>query len=127
LPKETAAKKKPIEVEILPPSGREKSNRNLKMYQPGQSGNPKGRPKGKPLRDALLEQAALIMEGTDMTKLRGIARALFKEALDGDVHAINSIADRLDGKAVALVGADDERPMITEVRHLVVHHDGTNV
>ena len=36
--------------------------------------------------------------GANHKVLRGIAKALLAKATDGDMHAINCLADRLDGK-----------------------------
>jgi hypothetical protein len=73
-----------------------------------------GRPKGsenkdKPFRDALrLELAAA---GDDGKKLRSIARALIAKAEEGELQAIQQIADRLDGKPAqeSTVTIDDKR------------------
>lgn len=67
-------------------------------FQKGQSGNPSGKTKSEKLfKDALL-LAVKRTEG-DKTKLARIAEALVDKAIDGDVPAINAVADRLDGKA----------------------------
>ena len=58
-------------------------------------------------------------------KLRAVAEALVDKALTGDVQAINSIADRLDGKvAQAIVGGDEETPaikMVAKVINEIIH------
>ena len=47
--------------------------------------------------------------GDDHKALRKIAAALLAKAADGDVPAINSLADRTDGKvAQALIGDSEE-------------------
>src|SRR5690349_12967880 len=65
-------------------------------FEPGQSGNPGGRPKSKPFADALRMEIAAA--GADHKALREVARALLTKAAEGDVPAINALADRLDGK-----------------------------
>ncbi len=113
-------KTKPVQETLPPGAASARSLENLKPpWKAGQSGNPKGRPATKPFKTALLKAVNKAMG--DETKLKEIANALVKQALKGNVQAIKEIGDRLDGKAVALVGSDDERPVISEVRHLIVH------
>lgn len=47
------------------------------------------------------------------TRLRAVADALVKKAMDGDVPAIREIADRLDGKVPQAVvgGEEDDAPL----------------
>lgn len=82
-------------------------------FEPGVSGNPAGTP--GPKHNKLFKEALLLAvkrtEG-DKTQLAHIAEALVKKAKDGDVPAINSVADRLDGKATQPIGGDDEAPPI---------------
>jgi Family of unknown function (DUF5681) len=76
-------------------------------FEKGKSGNPGGRPKGKPFRDALMMEIAAA--GDNHKALRKIAAALLAKAANGDVSAINSLADRTDGKvAQALIGDSEE-------------------
>lgn len=67
-------------------------------WKKGQSGNPNGRAKEKPFADAL--RMEINAAGADHKKLRLIAKALLDKAEDGDMQAINCVADRLDGKPV---------------------------
>jgi hypothetical protein len=60
----------------------------------GQSGNPRGRASQKPFADAL----AMEIKGANQKQLRLIARRLLDKATEGDMQAINCLADRLDGK-----------------------------
>lgn len=62
----------------------------------GQSGNPRGRAAEKPFADAL--RMEIKAGGDDHQKLRAIARKLLEKAEEGDMQAINCLADRLDGK-----------------------------
>jgi len=76
-------------------------------FEKGKSGNPGGRPKGRPFRDALMME--IKAAGDDHKALRKIAAALLAKAANGDVPAINSLADRTDGKvAQALIGDSEE-------------------
>jgi hypothetical protein len=66
-------------------------------FAKGQSGNPGGRGKEAKLFKDALTVAIKRAEG-DKTMLAHIADALVAKAMMGDVPAINTIADRLDGK-----------------------------
>lgn len=87
---------------------------NLKPPWPkGQTGNPNGRPKGRTmqarLRDAIEKAAA---GGKDLGD--AIAAVHIREALKGNVKAIEMIYERLDGKPlqpVQLSGDDDGAPI----------------
>jgi hypothetical protein len=66
-----------------------------------------GARKVKPFRDALMME--IKAAGDDHKALRKIAAALLAKAANGDVPAINSLADRTDGKvAQALIGDSEE-------------------
>jgi hypothetical protein len=79
------------------PDSRERSNANLKPFQPGQSGNPKGRPKSKTISEALRE--LLEKEGNEGKLLVDqIAEILLEKAKFGDLSAIKEVADRTEGK-----------------------------
>ena len=65
-------------------------------FKKGQSGNPNGAWVEKPFRDALRMEIAAADD--DVKVLRTIARKLLDRAVEGDLAAITSIADRLDGK-----------------------------
>lgn len=81
-------------------------------FAPGVSGNPAGTPgpkHNKLFRDALT-LAVKRSEG-DKTDLARIAEALVNKAKDGDVPAINAVADRLDGKAPQAIVGDPENPL----------------
>jgi hypothetical protein len=66
-------------------------------FRPGKSGNPAGRPKANPtfaadLRDALAEIVAVDgVKQAGVTKQRMIIRTLLREAMGGDLRAINTI------------------------------------
>ena len=67
-------------------------------FQKGQSGNPKGRAVAgdKPATDALRMEVA----ADDHKVLRELAKILIARAKSGDMQAMNTIFDRLEGKAL---------------------------
>jgi Family of unknown function (DUF5681) len=67
-------------------------------FQPGRSGNPRGRPPGEICLTALL-RAALAEKDIDgkRTKARAVIDALVSEACQGKTAAIQQIFDRIDG------------------------------
>jgi hypothetical protein len=74
----------------------------------GQSGNPKGRAAEKPFADAL--RMEIKDAGEDHQKLRIIAKKLLDKAAEGDMQAINCLADRLDGKPSQAVEVSGDTP-----------------
>jgi hypothetical protein len=78
-------------------------------FQPGQSGNPKGKPKWKMLSDTYRAKLAERVPGDERGRnyAEAIADAAFAAALEGQIGAIQEIADRTEGKpaqAIALSG-----------------------
>lgn len=73
-------------------------------FQPGQSGNPKGRASEKPFRVAI--DMELKAAGEDHKKLRAIAKRLLDEAEKGEAWAVKEVADRLDGKPTQIMDVD---------------------
>src|SRR5262245_20303313 len=69
---------------------------NNMAWKKGQSGNPAGRAVEKPFADAL--RMEIKAAGEDHQQLREIARKLLEKASQGDMQAINCLADRLDGR-----------------------------
>ena len=65
-------------------------------WKKGESGNPQGRAIEKPFADAL--RMEIKAAGDNHKKLREIASKLLDKAADGDMQAINCLADRLDGR-----------------------------
>ena len=77
---------------------------NSNQFQPGQSGNPKGRPKGvKNLATDLeeeLEQFVVVHEGNQtlkVTKQRAMLKSLFAKAMKGDVRASAALINLIVG------------------------------
>ncbi len=84
-------------------------------WQPGQTGNPKGRPKGaqsittvlKKIIEKKMDTIDPVTKNKDRKKIKEIiALALVGKALKGDVKAIEEILDRLEGKVTQKVEAD---------------------
>ena len=116
-------------------TGRERSLANLKPFQPGQSGNPKGRPKSITLSEALRQQLAQQIPGkSEQTYAEKIALMLCKEAAKGNVGAAREIADRTEGKPRQTVDVDmslfdwralakahgiDERDVLAEAQRII--------
>ncbi len=77
------------------------------MFQPGKSGNPQGGRKDKVFADAVRTAINEYAEekdpsGKKQKNIRVLARKLVKMATKGDMAAMREIADRLDGKSVAV-------------------------
>lgn len=93
-------------------------------FQPGQSGNPKGRPR----RDTFLTQH-LIAElnsidlATEVTRGRNVIRALIGKAEGGDVGAAKEVYDRIEGKVTQPIGGDEENPLVLTLAGLGVSVD----
>jgi hypothetical protein len=86
--------------------GRDKRIANLRPFQKGQSGNPKGRPKSAMLSDALRRKLQEAMpDAPEKTLAYGVADALIKQALNGDVSAIKEVFDRTEGKVSQKIDA----------------------
>lgn len=90
-------------------------------FEPGKSGNPAGF-NGKPFRDAL--RAEIADAGDDFKALRRIARNLIKQAQKDEtaaLPAINTVADRLDGKVPqAVIGGGETDPAIQHKHEVLV-------
>lgn len=78
-------------------------------FQPGVSGNPKGKPKGARHFSTLLKEAIIkVAEGDDMPADRMIVKQLVDKAKKGDLQAIDRVLDRVDGKAEQTINLDAE-------------------
>ncbi len=75
-------------------------------WQPGQSGNPKGRPIKRPIGDGLKRLFAKLSD-LDVEEYN---RQLFMKAASGDVQAWEKVADRVDGKVAQPIGGTDDLP-----------------
>jgi hypothetical protein len=70
--------------------------KNLKPFEKGVSGNPGGRPKWKHVTE-------LMKTETNQEKLAVIVDNVFDLALEGNMRAVEFIADRLEGKVTQRV------------------------
>jgi len=82
-------------------------NKIGKQFPKGVSGNPQGRPKLTRLTDALREQLAEINPNApEETIAEQIARALIREAKDGNVQAAREIGNRTEGRPKQAIDLD---------------------
>ena len=83
--------------------------KNLKPFEKGVSGNPGGRPKWKQVTE-------LMKSETNQEKLAVIVDKVFDLALEGNMRAVEFIADRLEGKVAqrVTVTTNDEPQQIFE-------------
>ena len=75
----------------------EKSLKNLKKFQPGQSGNPNGRPKKLPALDEILANVlgqTKEVNGEQITAAEAIIRKLFQQAASGSIQAAKILLER---------------------------------
>ena len=92
-------------------------------FQPGQSGNPRGRAKGqqnlKTLFNKILNEKIAVREGANtrkVSKAEAILRTVVVGALKGDVRHTAMLVKLAEQAG----GFDDERTEITEIRRIIV-------
>lgn len=75
------------------------------LFQPGVSGNPKGRPKGSlSIVSAIRQKLEKAPPGSEKTYLEMfVDRVMEKAMVDGDVAMMRDMIDRIDGKPQASV------------------------
>jgi len=70
--------------------------------RPGMALNPFGKPKGTKhfatIFMEVLKEEIKLKDGRKMTKSRAMTEAMVLQAMKGNVHAFDSVADRVDGK-----------------------------
>ena len=114
---------------------------NLKMWKPGQSGNPSGRPKTRPISDAYLAVADLPLPEDWRLKLKlpkgatyrqAVALRQFHQAIKGIPQAAREIREAIEGKSsqrIELTGAGGKplnptqapRPMLNLTDAQLIH------
>ena len=101
------------------------------QFKPGESGNPAGRPKRLPVTDFITEQLekpipatmraqlpALFTEvyGENATFGQMLAYKVIAQAAKGDIQAMNTVLDRVEGKVRQNVGVSGENSGPVEFR-----------
>jgi hypothetical protein len=98
---------------------------NLRMFQKGQSGNPKGRPRKDVCLTSLvkeeLEKIAKNPDGSPMKDANGkvvkmtyydlLARAIVRGAIKGKTVALKELWDRIDGRVPLPISNPDGSPV----------------
>lgn len=103
-----AAAKTKVAVKQQKNSDKKKNEHLVKhQWKKGQSGNPNGRPKsGFALNEYITDLANVELEDKK-TMLEAVVRKVYEEALDGNMTAINFLADRVLGKPSQSIGIKD--------------------
>lgn len=103
-----AAAKTKVAVKQQKNSDKKKNEHLVKhQWKKGQSGNPKGRPKsGFALNEYITDLANVELEDKK-TMLEAVVAKVYEEALDGNMTAINFLADRVLGKPSQSIGIKD--------------------
>jgi len=86
-----------------------KKNDNLVKHQwkKGQSGNPNGRPNEFALNEHIKTLANTPVGRSKKTMLEAVVNTVYEEALDGNMTAVNFLADRILGKPNQSIGIKD--------------------
>ena len=86
-----------------------KKNDNLVKHQwkKGQSGNPNGRPKSGFALNEYITDLANVEIKNKKTMLEAVVAKVYEEALDGNMTAVNFLADRILGKPNQSIGIKD--------------------
>ena len=103
-----AAAKTKVAVKQQKNSDKKKNEHLVKhQWKKGQSGNPNGRPKsGFALNEYITDLANVELEDKK-TMLEAVVAKVYEEALDGNMTAINFLADRILGKPSQSIGIKD--------------------
>lgn len=95
------------------------------VFQPGKSGNPSGRPKDRPWKDAIRKALRRAEDIGDRRQLDQLAWTILGKAADGDISALQEVANRLDGRVPQpVVGDDDSDPVSVRTIITGVARDG---
>jgi len=89
-----------------------RSRANLRQFQPGQSGNIKGRPKREfCIPEILRDQGDRILDPkTKQTFIESMCLKAWEQAVKGDKDARSWITDRMEGKATQFMNIETIRP-----------------
>ncbi len=78
----------------------------------------------KIITQALIAELNEVDPKSKQTRLRKIVLKLIENAEDGDNQAIQHIADRIEGKPAQTIEGNAERPLVQEVRNVIVDPNG---
>ncbi len=79
-----------------------------KRFKKGTSGNPNGRPKsGFALNEYITELANIPVGRSKKTMLESVVSKVYEEALNGNMTAVNFLADRILGRPNQSIGIKD--------------------
>lgn len=78
-----------------------------KRFKKGTSGNPKGRPKSGFALNEYITDLANVEVKNKKTMLEAVVAKVYKEALNGNMTAVNFLADRILGKPNQSIGIKD--------------------
>jgi hypothetical protein len=83
-------------------------------FQPGQSGNPKGRPKGSKNRvtELKIEMELALREGLNPEVLKAVLASMVVEAINGNVSAAKLIMDKVMENAKSTDDSGETNPEI---------------
>ena len=103
-----AAVKKKSAVKQRKNSGKKKNDNLVKhQWKKGQSGNPNGRPKSGFALNEYITDLANVELKDKKTMLEAVVGKVYEEALNGNMTAINFLADRILGKPSQSIGIKD--------------------
>ena len=104
-----AAAKTKKKVAVKQQKNSDKINKHLVKHQwkKGQSGNPNGRPKSGFALNEYITDLANVELKDKKTMLEAVVGKVYEEALDGNMSAINFLADRVLGKPSQSIGIKD--------------------
>ena len=103
-----AKTKKKVAVKQRKNSDKKKNDNLVKhQWKKGQSGNPNGRPKSGFALNEYITELANVEIKNKKTMLEAVVAKVYKEALDGNMTAVNFLADRILGKPNQSIGIKD--------------------
>lgn len=104
----------------LNPEKQGKNRQAETRFQPGKSGNPKGRPaNAKYLSDFLRQELKEIESVTKKTYAQLIAERAVHDAVAGKPEARALVWERTEGKVLQPIGGDPEQPLEVNIEHTI--------